>query len=309
MRSDKSLLEPLAAWIESCTTKGEVSRNTVAVGIVVLDHLRRKCPLEPTDVLSARGEVKGARSGLATILERYGIPAKYLKEVTTRAGHQDGQRLFEAYKYGRELAQLSDVERDSFLKSAIASLVVRAKEWLDRQHLKINCDRQLSPDAWIAAILSEARGRSSGKVEQHLVGAKLARRHSDMDILNNPGHAGDAQTGRPGDFLVRSTAYHVTAAPGSSVIEKCRSNLGSGLHPILVTRRDQYEKARHIAEDHGIANRITITAIEDMIGNNIIEMGNEKSQDFIDVLKEIVETYNSRLESVETDMSLKIEVD
>jgi len=309
MNKANPVLGPLSEWVERSSNKGEVSRNTVAVGIVVLDHLRNKCPLEPCDVLSARGEIKGARSGLATILEKYGIPARYLKEVTTRAGHQDGQRLLEAFNYGHSLTSLPDALRDEYLASAIETLVQKATAWLNRQHLKVNCDRQLSPAEWIGNILAEAKERSCGKVEQHLVGAKLAQAHPDLDIPNNPSHAGDLQTRRPGDFIVGSSAYHVTASPGSAVVEKCAMNLNGGLHPILLVPNDQTDKARHIAEDRGIASRMTIWAIEDFIAMNIIELSKGEQEAFVAVLKSIIAAYNRRLEAVETDLSLKIEVD
>jgi hypothetical protein len=309
MSDTNPIIEPLAHWVQSCTNKGEVSRNTIAVGIVVLDHLRQKCPLEPTDVLSGRGEIKGARSGLPTILEKYDVPVRYLKEVTTRAGHQDGQRLFEAFKYGRSLAAIPQNQRDVFLKSGIESLVLRAKVWLGRQHLKINCDRQLSPAAWISNILVEAKGRSGGKVEQHLVGAKLSERHPEQAIPNNPGHAGDAQTGRPGDFVVGSTAYHVTAAPGLAVIEKCKLNLGAGLHPFLLVPREQVDRARHLSEAQAIADRMTIAAIEEFVAQNIIELSRGNQQEFVEILKSIIDKYNQRLEAVKTDLSLKIEIE
>jgi hypothetical protein len=309
MKEINPILEPLSVWLEKCTTKGEVSRNTIAVGIVVLDHLRNKCPMEPSDVLSARGEIKVARSGLSAILEKYGIPTRYLKEVTTRAGHQDGQRLLEAFGYGQTLSVLPDAKRHEYLIFAIEMLAQMAKEWLNRQHLKVNCDRQLAPAKWVGNILLEAKGRSGGKVEQHLVGAKLERRHPDVDIPNNPSHAGDAQTRRPGDFIVGSTAYHVTAAPGSAVVEKCATNLTVGLHPVLLVPRDQTDKARHIAEDQGIAERMTIFAIEDFIALNIIELSKGEQEVFVTVLKSIVAAYNRRLEAVETDLSLKIEID
>ncbi len=182
-------------------------------------------------------------------------------------------------------------------------------QWLGRQHLRVNCDRRHAPSKWIGNILSEAKGRSGGKVEQHLIGAKLERCHPALDIPNNPSHAGDAQTGRPGDFLVGSTAYHVTASPGSGVLEKCAANLRAGLHPVLVVPRDVADKARHIAEDQGIADRVTILAIEDFIASNIIEMTNGQQDAFVTELKAIITAYNRRLEAVETDLSLKIEVD
>jgi hypothetical protein len=39
-----------------------------------------------------------------------------------------------------------------------------------------------------------------------------------------------------------------------------------------------------------------------------MEMANDDRSKFLDVLHEIIELYNRRLEEVETDMSLKIEV-
>jgi hypothetical protein len=128
MPTNNPIIGPLETWIESCKDKGTVSRNTVAVGIVVLDHLRETCPIVPESVVSRRGEIKGARSGLAGTLERYGIRGKYLKEVTTRAGHQDGQKLFEALGYGSGLDGIGDADRDRYLVEAIGMLAGLALE-------------------------------------------------------------------------------------------------------------------------------------------------------------------------------------
>jgi hypothetical protein len=194
------------------------------------------------------------------------------------------------------------------LLDAIRKLVELAIQWLNRQHLRIDCDRQLSPDVWVENILDEAKGKSGGKVEQHLVGAKLARRHPDLDIPNNPGHAGDVQTGRPGDFLVGTTAYHVTASPSSDVLKKCKANLGAGLYPFLLVPRAKTSNAQAFADEQGIAKRMRIAAIEDFLADNIVEMSNGDQQLFISTMKSIVESYNERLVAVETDLSLKIEI-
>lgn len=303
------LSQPLADWIVSCTRKGKVSRNTVAIGIVVLDHLRRQWPLSKSDILSSGGEIIGSRHGLPETLEKYGIPhQRFLKEVTTRQAHQDGQRLLESLEGGRLLEGYPEAQGDELLVEAITSLVVRAEEWISRQNFKLNLDRQFSPAAWIQLLLSEARGRSGGKVEQHLIGAKLEERHQDITIPNHPGHAGDVQTGRAGDFLVGSTAYHVTATPGGAVLRKCAANLAAGLHPFLLVPRDQVEKARYIAQDQAIEARVTIISIEDFVATNVIEMSKGEQRDFVSMLKKIVDRYNRRLAEVETDMSLKIEL-
>src|SRR3990170_7312326 len=122
----------LNSWIASCTRGGKVSRHTVAIGIVVFDHLRKACPVTKDDAISQGGEVKGARSGLGNTLEAYGIPVSYLKEVTTRQGHQDGQRLFEQFDWGNHLLALTDDDRDSLLLDLIGALRTRASEWLQQ---------------------------------------------------------------------------------------------------------------------------------------------------------------------------------
>jgi hypothetical protein len=300
----------LEAWLDSCRRRKhtELSRNTVAVGIVVLDHLRTQCPLARENVVGEGGEVRGARSGLRSTLARYGITQPYLKEVTTRQAHQDGQKLLEGLAYGQELARIDAEARDVFLRSLIDRLLGEVRLWFQRQHLKITAERQASPSSWVRRILAEAKGRSNGIVEQHLVGAKLQRRHGDIEIANFPSHAADLQTGRIADILVGQTAFHVTVAPGKDVIVKCQQNLEAGLYPFLLTVPEQVIKARSLAEVEGIEERMTIASIEDFVAFNIVELGAGQRAGFLRVLKEIIDLYNERLSEVETDMSLKIEI-
>ncbi len=298
----------LASWLESCTRNNKISRNTVAIGIVVLDHLRKNNPVLRSDVISQGGEVSGARSGLGRILESYGIPSSYLKEITTRQGHQDGQRLFEMFEWGNKFTSLTEQERDVILLELINSLRNLAENWLKRQNLKLDLDRRQAPATWINIIVENAKGRSGGIVEQQLVGAKLARRFQDVEIPNHPSHAADKQTERMGDFTISNLVYHVTAAPSRNVLQKCADNLKVGLHPILLIPRDQENKVRVLAQDEGIDQQLTIISIESFIATNIIELATDEKKDFFSVLKEIVEIYNARLSAVETDLSLQIEV-
>ena len=298
----------LSDWLESCTRRGRVSRNTIAIGIVVLDHLRRSCPLSLDQVISRGGEISGARSGLVKTLENYGIPSSYLKEVTTRQGHQDGQRLLDQLQWGKELGEIPAEERDRFLLECIEYLKKFADEWLGRQSLKFDVDRRQAPTTWVNIIIEKAKGRSGGVVEQHLVGAKLERRFRDLSIPNHPAHAGDRQTERAGDFEISRLVYHVTSAPSRNVLQKCAGNVKVGLFPVLLVPRDQENKAQILAQEEGIDNELTITSIEDFIALNIIELAIDEKKEFSTVLKEIVEIYNRRLLEVETDLSLRIEV-
>ncbi|MFZ5822697.1 MAG: DUF4928 family protein [Chloroflexota bacterium] len=301
-------LDILNNWLESCTRNNKISRNTVAMGIVVLDHLKRKSPVSRDDVLSQGGEVSGARSGLSKILEAYGIPSSYLKEITTRQGHQDGQRLFEMFDWGNKFSRLTTKERDELLLEMIAVLRNLANDWLKRQNLKLDIDRRQAPATWINIIVENAKGQSGGIVEQQLVGAKLARRFQNVDIPNHPAHAADRQTERMGDFMISNLVYHVTAAPSRNVLQKCADNLKVGLHPILLIPREQENKARVLAQEEGIYEQMTILPIEDYIAMNIIELATAENTDLFSILKEIIEIYNTRLSAVETDLSLQIEV-
>ena len=219
---DKTLTE----WLDSCTRNRKISRNTIAIGLVILDRLRIQSPLDKSDIVSSGGEIAGSRAGLYKLLVKYGLPEGFLKEVTTRQAHQDGQRLLDSLKYGRVFDRLSKKDRDRKLRGAINRLQEKAHAWLSRQHLKIACDRQNSPATWIHAILEEAKGRSGGKVEQHLIGAKLEQRHPNIPIPNHPGHAADVPTSRSGDFRVGDACYHVTANPSLSLLKKVATNLG-----------------------------------------------------------------------------------
>jgi hypothetical protein len=300
--------ETLNRWLNSCTRGGKISRNTVAIGIVVLDHLRRACPVFRDQVISQGGEITGARSGLRTTLAKYDIPANYLKEVTTRQGHQDGQKLFDQFEWGKKLAELPDNEREELLLELIAVLKKLTNEWFNRQNLKFEIDRRKAPTAWINVIVTNAKGHSGGIVEQQLVGAKLARRFKAIAIPNHPAYAGDIQTDRPGDFTISTLVYHVTAAPSPNVLQKCAQNIRGGLQPILLIPREQEPRSRFLAQEEGIEQQLIIISIEDFVALNIIELATEESKDFFSVLKEIVEIYNQRLLAVETDLSLQIEV-
>lgn len=259
-------------------------------------------------MISSGGEIKGARSGLPELLAKYGIPG-FLKEVTTRQAPQDGQRLLEMLQYGRPLCTLCVEDRDAVLTGLISLVLKEADTWLARQHLKVSCNREDAPGTWVGEILDEAQGRSGGRVEQHLVGAKLSRAYPETEIPVYPGAAGDAQTGRAGDFQVETTVYHVTAAPGPSVLEKCQSNLQAGLHPVLLVPARAKAGADYLADSMGMTGRITVMAIEDFVAVNILEMSRGQRQEFIRVLSEIVDEYNRRVEQAETDKSLKIEIE
>lgn len=298
----------LLSWLDSCTRGGQISRNTIAVGLVVIDHLRVNDTVTKETAFSQGGELKGARSGLGTILEKYGVPKKYLKEVTTRQGHQDGQRLFESFHWGQELLTISSEEKDDILRDLANNLTNKAHEWLNRRNLILDIDRRNTPTSWIHLIIENSKAHSGGIVEQHLIGAKLETRFKEFDIPNFPAHAADVQTSREGDFIIQNNVFHVTASPSRSVIQKCSHNIHIGKMPILLVPYEKETYAKAIAEDEGIADSLMIISIESFIATNIIELATAENKDNFVILQEMVNSYNKRLKEVETDLSLQIEI-
>ena len=300
--------QALRAWLESCVRQKKLSRNTIAVGLKVLDWLRSECPLPKDSVLSPGGELKGARSGLRRLFPKYGIPEGFLKEATTRQAAHDAQRLLDMLDEGRMLCELCPEERDAVLSQLLSIVVEEANKLLARENLKVSCSREASPGAWVSQILKEAKGRSGGRVEQHLVGAKLAKVFRDEEIPALPGAAADVQTGRSGDFQIDTTVYHVTAAPGESVVRKCKANVTAGLHPVLLIPAKQKPVADGIVDRLELADKITVISIEDFLSVNILEMSHGRRENFVTTLNAIVDEYNRRIDVAETDKSLKIQI-
>ncbi len=107
--------------------------------------------------------------------------------------------------------------------------------------------------------------------------------------------------------MIGEVVYHITVAPGPNVIQKCRENIQAGLYPILLVPGDLVIKAKNFAEYAGLKETLMILAIEDFVALNIIGMAIDQRARLIEVLKEMIDIYNKRLEEVETDMSLRID--
>jgi hypothetical protein len=216
-----------------------------------------------------------------------------------------------------ELAELHDVlKKLAALPSEYTTEPERRSddEWMEwciehfrarrlAQPIHIKFPGRKSPDWQIGALLSLGQDlKVEAMVAHHLSRATLEFACTKM------GRALPVSGGKHGDFRLGTTCFHVTPAPGNAVISKCKDNIQSGLHPVLLVPRELVLKARHFTEAVNVAEQITVIAIEDFIATNIIEISEGKQSEFFDTLKAIIAAYNRRLEEVETDMSLRIEL-
>lgn len=287
-------------------------RSTMVAGLAALDTLSEKCPLSEEDVFSKEGsgEIRKARgSSMRALLAKYDLPTNYLADgATTRGAAGKTRQLLNKINYGQSLAGYKAQQRTAIVQAMIEVVVEEIKAFFRKQRIKVSIDRQGSPANWVETILTSAHSKSAGRVEQHLVGAKLQMRHRAIVVPNFSGNAADVQTERAGDFVIGASVYHVTTAPSLALIRKCKDNLLAGQLPVLIVPRDKVGVAHSHAEAEGIQAYINVIGIEDFLAVNIIEMSNDAQAQFIDKLREVLQEYNHRIEEAETDQSLKIEI-
>lgn len=160
----------------------------------------------------------------------------------------------------------------------------------------------------IARILDAARvAGKEDAVAQHLVGATLAMRFPDLPIHNESFTAGDVQTGREGDFQLGDMPVHVTMRPMAAVFGKCERNTQAALRPLLLVPDQYLATARGTADLQGLTG-LGVESIESFVALNCDELA-KGSRDLQPAqLRQLLTLYNSRVNAVEADKSLMIEL-
>lgn len=219
----------------------------------------------------------------------------------------DISRLLESLKT-LNLDLVSPEERNEILTALQAALVEKVREWHDRQRLTFSLD--LSKTTWqiVREILDSAReSGKEGPVAQYLVGANLQLRFPQIDVENFSYSTSDALQARPGDFFVGDTVFHITVAPIIGVYERCRANLRDGYRVYLIVPDRLAVGVQQNAEG-AERGRIFVESIEGFIGGNLDEMSVFSRRDMIRQLRRLLEVYNMRVDAVETDKSMLIDL-
>ena len=300
-------------WFWSLSTQeGEGGTNgVIAVSIVVLDRLKTDYDLDFSKHLSDDGmQVKGA-SGENTqkILARFGEIRPFLVEGgrTSRGSPRRIQKLLEFLKI-HELETLTLEQRAEIFNQFQVFLVDRVKDFHNRKKIKIVFNSTMSSVQVIASILNLAKiEKKWGAVAQHLVGAKLQLRFPDFEITNEHVSASDESTSRKGDFMVQSTVFHVTVAPGEKVIEKCRSNINEGYRVYLLVPAERLGMILSQIQDT-FEGKVQLVSIENFISQNVDEIGEFGDKGITRGLIDLLHLYNQRVDAVERDKSFMIEI-
>jgi len=290
---------------------GGPARGTIGAALVVLEHLRTIYDLDIVHHQAKGGaQIKGlSAAAVAKILNRFGETRPFLKEGgrTNRGGPGDIVAMLDTLQK-HNLERLTEGARAAVLTKLQQYLVDRVKDFHNRQRLKVIFDPAKSTWQVIAEILNLAKENGKeGIVAQYLVGAKLALRFPELTVENLSYSTADDQLGRPGDFHLGNTAFHVTVAPMQAVFDKCQKNIADGYRVYFLVPDRAVIGARQNAESV-MPGRIAVESIESFVGHNIEELSQFSTDRLKKGMKRLLDEYNRRVDEVETDKSLLIEI-
>ncbi|MDE0117010.1 MAG: DUF4928 family protein [bacterium] len=180
----------------------------------------------------------------------------------------------------------------------------RQRFWLEIDLSKRTCcmvDRLL-------ASASEKGRDFTGAVAHHLVGAMLEVMYPDLDTRTHGLRTTDRQTSRPCDFVINDAMIHVAVGPTEALVAKCQANIEQGFRPMILTLEDRIGTARSLADYIGIEDRIAVRGVEEFVAGNIDEIARYSEPETRRVLRQLFDTYNTRVAAVEPDPSLLVEI-
>lgn len=289
------------------------TKGPLCVALVVTRKARSLgLPLDPDALLTERGgQVMGlGRGAVQSILSEHGIERVLAKEGgRTSRGSIDNMRTYVDF-----LNSLSD---DELHFDAIEEFWIRrVKDYFSSKPLIFRSNPSYSLRWSIQDLLKQAvqRQRESpgtkyaGAVLQHLVGAKIECVADGPKVEHFGYSTSDEQRGRAGDFVIGDVAIHVTTAPTEAVIVRCRENIEAGFRPLLVTTPRGVAAAEVLAENQGLGGHVDVFEIEQFLAVNILELGRFDPGGRRDAVADIIGRYNSIVDRVETDPSIKIQM-
>lgn len=288
------------------------AKGTVAGALVVLDRLKENYVLDIDQHRAMKGQsqIKGVgKASVQKILAKFGEQRDFLKEGgrTNRGLAGDTAKLLEKLRFAR-LDSLPANERNEILTEIQEFLVGKVGEYFSQERVKVIYIPENTAWQSVHDILeiSKAVGKE-GPVAQYLVGAKLALRFPNLDIRNDISSAQDELSGSPGDFLVNDTAFHVTVSPNLGHFEKCKQNIEAGYCVYLLVPDRKLVGSRQNAEDI-FPGKITTQSIESFVAQNLEELSLFSKGELISGFRRLLEKYNERVDRIEPDKSMLIEI-
>ena len=296
-------------WSELNPTDQDPQTYVMAAGLIVLENLRQWFPLPKEQYITPGNRLRSSGRRVQNILGKHGEQRSFTSEAgrTTSSAVPAAERLAETMNSVEAIGRLTDTQREELINQLQDWLVAHVREYFERQKIAVEIDLT-KPGPQIITDIIGAAGSKAGAVAQHLVGAKLAVRYPNNEIENFSYTTADRQLGRPGDFFVGNTAFHVTMAPMPQVIARCEENLRNGHRVALLVPDSRVQAAWQMAEEAGLDARIWVVSIQSFVGQNIEEIGGFRRDELATGFKTLLEAYNERVAEAESDRSLMIDI-
>ncbi|MCY2963215.1 MAG: DUF4928 family protein [Planctomycetota bacterium] len=298
---------PPGAARGGCPAKG-----TLAIGLIVLERLRTdRWSLDLNDHLAAgKAQVQGASGvAVAKILARHGEHRRLVSEGgrTNRGTPAIAELLLTVIK-SSALVKMDIETRVEALNEMQSILVEMVRDFHNRARLAPHYDPSQTTREFVRRVLVlAAETGKCGPVAQYLVGAKLQLRFPEIVIRNENSAAADAPSGQPGDFVVGDMTFHVTIAPNQGHFDKCRGNLEDGRRVVLLVPESSVVGVRQLI-DLQLPTKVAVESIESFVAQNVEELSQFDGRRVRSELRSLIELYNVRVDAVETDKSLLIEI-
>lgn len=185
--------------------------------------------------------------------------------------------------------------------------LIRARELVAYRSIRFHYDTSKCSWQVLNELLRLARSRAIElAVSFHLTGAILAIRFPDRTISHRS-FGSEAQLNRTGDFQIKDTVFYVTVSPAPSLFEKCKQNIRNGLR-VYILVPDRIVVGTRQNADQTASGRIQVVSLEDFISQNIEEIAEFSSNKLQDGFHHLFEKYNERVDAVENDKSLLLEI-
>jgi hypothetical protein len=291
-------------------TKGNLS---VVVQLTEMFRVN-ELPLDANDFKTEKeGQVAGLGGGnLKKILKKHGIT----QQLSAEGGRTSRGSMGLMMKYVDFLNAWNSEESVDF-PAIEAFWAEQVREYFRNRPFILTADTSKTIGANLDELFEQAKKRQSqnpgtqylGTVLQHLVAAKLSLIMPNGSFEIHGASVADGPTDRTGDFVMKSTVIHCTTMPGALLIEKCKSNLRSGCHPVIITIFDRVHTALNLAEDAGLAGRVEVWDIQQFLSANVYEHSLFDEAKRNSTLSDLISRYNDIVLETETDPSLRIEFD
>jgi hypothetical protein len=308
------LLKVLQEWYAR-HTPGQHRANVISAGIIVLHHMERNFPISHTDYITEGGQVRRISAVPRILREEFGETRRWPAESGrtsrgTRSCAEDLVGSIQSSPAARWLESCGVQERLTVLRTLKRWMAGRAQEYLNARRLPVEIDLSKPPPDIVGGLLAAGeRIGKAGAVAHHLVGAKLSLRYPGRTVENRPHTAADQQGRYAGDYEINDTVFHVTVAPMPRLFEqRVPDNLRAGRRVKVLVPKNRVAAARQLADQAGVAARVDIAALEDFIGPNVEEMAEFSIAALRRYFRELLNTYNRRVEEVEADRSFLLDV-